>query len=54
LWIKLQHIHLSDLDDQIAWKLNASSEYNSAISYKAQFLGFFSKINYNKLWKSKV
>jgi hypothetical protein len=54
LWIKLQHIHLSDVDDQIAWKLNASSEYNSATTSRAQFFGLFSGINYSKLWKSKV
>ena len=54
LWISLQDVALSVVDDQIEWTLNTKAQYTVASAYTIQFSAGFSPIDFSKLWKSKV
>ena len=54
LWIRLQDVALSVVDDQIEWTLNTKAQYTVASAYTIQFSAGFSPIDFSKLWKSKV
>lgn len=54
LWDLLQHITLTDLPDDIAWKWTADGNYTAKTAYLAQFKGSYCSFQAQHLWRAQV
>ena len=54
LWDRLDHIHLSDSEDTITWRLTADGSYSAASAYDVQFVGSFADNRWEQVWQMKV
>ena len=52
LWDLVQAQQLNDQDDQIRWKWTADGNYSAKSAYLAQFMGSYSDIMANSIWKA--
>ena len=52
LWDLVQAQQLNDQDDQTRWKWTADGNYSAKSAYLAQFMGSYSDIMANSIWKA--
>uniref|UniRef100_A0A453PG11 Reverse transcriptase domain-containing protein n=3 Tax=Aegilops tauschii subsp. strangulata TaxID=200361 RepID=A0A453PG11_AEGTS len=54
LWLRLQQVQLNSEVDSVSWKGTTDGVYSARSAYQYQFMGSYSSINFEKLWKTKV
>ena len=52
LWDLVQSQQLNDQEDQITWRWTADGNYSAKSAYLAQFIGSYSDIMANSIWKA--
>jgi hypothetical protein len=54
LWAQLSQVHLSSVDDTIAWRFTTNGTYSAQSAYNVQFTGTVRDGPWNTIWKAKV